>query len=83
MNISTTLTSAIFTVWQAIAPDCIEVLTDNEEAIEICTDGDRLLPYMGFIETPHAWTEYRALCLVHGYRKVIEALAEDPRLQLI
>ena len=83
MHISNTLTSAIFQVWQAIGPDCIEMVDGNEQAIEICIDADRLLPSMGLIETDHAWTEYRALCLLHGYRKVIEALAADPRLQLI
>ena len=80
---SPALIRAIHTVWQAIAPDVADLCCDNLEALEACTDADRLAPHMGFVEdgAPHA--EYRALVAAHGVSKALAALAVHPQLQLI
>jgi len=35
----------IRTTWQAIGPDAMEMCEDNEQAMEMCLDADRLLTY--------------------------------------
>ena len=80
---SPALIRAIHAVWQAIAPDVADLCIDNREALEACTDADRLAPYMGFVEERAPYVEYRALVATHGVSEALATLAAHPQLQLI
>lgn len=77
------LVNAILSIWRAIAPDLGEV-DDNETAIQLCLDADRLNPCMGFIDDKGEAEQVHAdLKVVHGYFPLLKALAVHPDLQLV
>lgn len=75
ITISPALQTAVYRIWQQIAPDLNEV-ESNEEAIEVCLDADRLDPRSGFSTSLRAYNEYHELVAAHGLQKVREALAK-------
>ena len=77
MQISDTLSHAIFLAYSAIGFD-IEP-EDNEEAIELSIDADRLITFGG-PEGEDAQTELRNLIVAHGYPSVLTALANEIQL---
>jgi len=73
--ITPTLTSGIRQVWQQIGFDMPDD-TDNEGAVEVCVDADRLT----MLPSPDANNEFRALVAQHGYPKTFRALCRSVRL---
>jgi len=77
MNISPELISAIHSVWQAIAPDAMEFCCDNEEALEMVLDANRLETF-GYEKE---YKELTSLFQQHGY---VEAFCElNEKVQLL
>jgi hypothetical protein len=72
--ISFLLSNAVRTTWYAIASDCDFVGGDNEAAVELCIDADRLLMYGGDSREMAA-IELRKLIAQHTYAKVLSALS--------
>jgi hypothetical protein len=77
------LLAAIQTVWQQIAPDIVWFPDepDNEAALEMCLDADRLDPRSGHQDDAEAHAEYRRMIADYGWREVVVALAKHPQLQ--
>jgi|APFre7841882654_1041346.scaffolds.fasta_scaffold315815_1 hypothetical protein len=68
----------IFDTWQQIGFDCQEFCEDNEQAVEMCIDADRLL-LNG--DSPEANAAVMEACVEHGYRQVLAYLAS--KIQLV
>lgn len=71
---SPNLTRAIHQVWQDISPDCEGIGNDNECAIEMCIDADRLVFTAG---NQAAQDELTALIQAHDYAAVLESLSSS------
>lgn len=76
MIISNQLIQAIHSVWSDIAPDAMEFCEDNDCAIELTIDADRLLTH-GHAE---AAKEVHELFKQHGIIKVMAELNEKVKL---
>lgn len=71
IELSPLLMTAVRTTWAAIAYDLGEC--DDEEAIEVCCDADRLEMFGG-IAGKEANQELKVLCKAHGFRNVVAAI---------
>jgi hypothetical protein len=67
----------IHTTWQAIGPDAIEMCEDNEQAMEMCLDADRLLTY-GDDEAAHK--VYKLEVAQSGYMPLLKYLSANIQL---
>lgn len=72
-----TVKGPIVTTWQCIAHDVYELCEDNEEAMEMCIDADRLL-LNG--ENPTAHALVRDTIRANGYRETLAFLAAHIQL---
>jgi hypothetical protein len=61
------------TVWQAIASDCQEFCEDNESAVEMCIDANRLATFAN----KSSDDEVQKLSTNYGYSVVIKALSNE------
>lgn len=77
--ISSNLKTAILQVWNAIAPDCEGLFDthDNEAAVEMCYDADRLVLTA---ENQAAQEELTSLIQAHGYIETLSALSSKINL---
>lgn len=69
----TPLVKAIYQVWDQIGPDALEFVEDNEEAIEMCLDANRLEYYSNNQE---AIRLYNFLTSNYGYDKTLSMLSK-------
>lgn len=67
------LISDIQVVWQAIAPDCAEFCEDNESAVEMCIDANRLATFAN----KSSDDEVQKLSANYGYSTVLKALCNE------
>lgn len=67
------LIADIQTVWQAIAHDCLEFCEDNESAIEMCIDANRLATFAN----KSSDDEIQQLCKEFGYQTVLRQLSKS------
>ena len=82
IQLSDNLVRQIRATWQAVAPDflaAVEGSATNDEAIEVCTDADRLATFCGAKERL-AQQELSKLIVEHGYVAVNAALCETIQL---
>lgn len=68
--------AAVIGVWNAIAPDAAEVVEDNECAVEMCIDANRLSTF-GYQNEESAVTK---LIAEFGYMVVLKALSKKVRI---
>ena len=61
------------TVWQAIAADAAEFCEDNESAIEMCIDANRL----AIFANKSSDDEIQQLCKEFGYQTVLRQLSKS------
>ena len=66
----------IWLVWNYIGSDCIDSVDDNECAIEMCIDADRLTTCA---DAPEADKLVGELVREHGYNKVLKFLSNNFR----
>jgi len=71
------LKKAILQVWNDIAPDVEDFHPDNEDAIEMCIDADRLVT---FAKSQEAKDQLRALLDQFGYQATLTYLASHINL---
>ena len=67
------LVADVQTVWQAIAPDVLEFCEDNESAIEMCIDANRLATFAN----KSSDDEIQQLCKEFGYQTVLRQLSKS------
>ena len=67
------LIADIQTVWQAIAPDCQEFCEDNESAVEMCIDANRLATFAN----KSSDDEVIQLSTNYGYSVVLKGLCKE------
>ena len=60
-------------VWQAIASDAAEFCEDNESAIEMCIDANRLATFAN----KSSDDEIQQLCKEFGYKTVLRQLSKS------
>ena len=70
------LIADIQTVWQAIAPDVVEFCEDNESAVEMCIDANRLATFANKSSDDEIWQ----LQIDFGYSTVIKSLVKEVEL---
>ena len=67
------LIADIQTVWQAIAPDVVEFCEDNESAVEMCIDANRLATFAN----KSSDDEVIQLSTSYGYSVVLKGLCKE------
>jgi hypothetical protein len=72
-----TLRTPIHRAWQYIASDVYDLCGDNEEAIEMSIDANRLSMC---VDEPAAEALVLALVLEHGYSKTLKFLGKNIQL---
>ena len=66
------LISDVQVVWQAISPDVVEFCEDNESAIEMCIDANRLSTFAN----KSSDDEIQSLCKEFGYHTFLRQLSK-------
>lgn len=70
------LRNPMWKVWNYIGSDCIDLVDDNECAVEMCIDADRLTTCA---DAPEADKLVGELIREHGYNKVLKFLSKNFR----